>query len=328
MNAFIGILGDQSPRQDSGSRIRARILGTLQICRGDEVLECGQLGGPRARQILEILLLHLGVPVSKSLLIDMLWNGAAPAAAVSTLESYVSVLRRRLQPGQGKSGPLKTTNGGYLLDHEAIDLDLTQFESLLRQAERSQAPVAYELLRTVLQMAEHPLLGSELLPEWAESARIVHETRVVSARVLAAQTALKLGRYAEAMALAQRLLSTNALNDQAWTCLILGWELSGNPLQGLQAFDDCRQIMDRELGCRPGPVLSSIHERLLYQTSAEPDDFGQVLGALLAIRGTLSGADSSNGIRVGGDLTGPAARFKEAGAVISGYLNRAAQIVC
>ena len=328
MSTLVGILGDQSPRQDSGSRIRARILGTLQLCRGDEVLEAGDLGGPQARQILEILLLHLGVPVSKSMLIDMLWNGAAPAAAVSTLESYVSVLRRRLQPGQGKFGPLKTTNGGYLLDDEAIDLDFTRFESLLQQAERSEAPAAYELLRTVLQMAEHPLLGSELLPEWAESVRIIHDARVASARVLAAQTALKLGRHAEAMGLAQRLLSIDALSEQAWTCLILGLELSGNPLQGLQAFDNCRQIMDRELGCRPGPYLSSIHERLLYQTSAEPDDFGQVVGALLAIRGTLSRMDGSKGTKAVGDLTGPSAVLKEAGAVIFGYLNRADQVLC
>lgn len=326
MNNFMGNSANLLSSQEPDGRMRARILGPLQIRRGDQILEASQLGGPRARQILEILLLHLGTPVSKSMLIDMLWNGAAPTAAVSTLESYVSVLRRRLQPGQGKSGVLKTTNGGYLLEREAIDLDLTRFEALLQQAEYSEPSVAYDLLREALPMADQPLLGSELLPDWAASVRTIHEARVASARVLAAQSALKLGHYAEAMGSARRVLSTDALNEQAWTCLIQALELSGNPLQGLQAFDDCRQVMDRELGCRPGPVLASIQERLLRQTSSELDDFGQVICALLAIRGTLSGPTNWPAVQGKEGSKGPAANIRDAGAVISGYLNRAVRM--
>ena len=37
------------------------MLGSLQIRRGAEVLRAQQLGGPKSRQILEILLLHLGL---------------------------------------------------------------------------------------------------------------------------------------------------------------------------------------------------------------------------------------------------------------------------
>lgn len=323
MNRNMGISAELLSTHDSDGRIRAKVLGTLQVCRGNEVLDANQLGGPRARQILEILLLHLGTPVSKSRLVDMLWNGSAPAAAVSTLESYVSVLRRRLQPGEGKHGALKTTNGGYLLDQELINLDLTRFESLLQHAERAEPTLAYDLLRNALPMADQPLLGSELLPEWAANMRDLHEARVASARILAAQTALVLGRNAEAMTLAQRVLQTDTLNEQAWTCLIMGLERNGNPLQGLRAFNDCRRIMDRELGCRPGSVLLSIQERLLRQTSTEHDDFGEVVAALLAIRRTLEGTDKWDGAKDVQALVSPAVSLQVAGAVISGYLQRA-----
>ena len=49
-----------------------RILGPLRIRRGGEVLEAGELGGPKPRQILEILLLNLGTPVSKDRLSHVL----------------------------------------------------------------------------------------------------------------------------------------------------------------------------------------------------------------------------------------------------------------
>lgn len=82
MNSSVGVLRDGTA---SGVRLSAKILGSLQIHRGAEVLTAQQLGGPKSRQILEILLLHLGSAVSKGTLIDMLWQDAAPSAATSTL---------------------------------------------------------------------------------------------------------------------------------------------------------------------------------------------------------------------------------------------------
>ena len=85
----------------TATRLSISILGPLKVRRGSVVIGSHELGGPKPRQVLEILLLKLGTPVSKNHLIDVLWNGQPPAEALSTLESYVSVLRRHLQPGSG-----------------------------------------------------------------------------------------------------------------------------------------------------------------------------------------------------------------------------------
>lgn len=323
VNTLLGFKGDDHSVWETDGRILVKILGTLQIRTGDVVLDAGQLGGPKARQILEILLLHLGTPVSKSRLIDMLWDGSAPLAAVSTLESYVSVLRRCLQPGQGKNGVLRTTTGGYVLDPGVIDLDLSRFDSLVLQAEGSAPQVALPLLRQALAMATEPLLGSELLPEWAEAERCLHAVRVSSVGVLAAQMALELGMAPEAIRLSQDVLDRDVLNEAAWICLVLGLELGGNPLQGLQALDRCRRVMDRELGCSPGPVLQNAQERLLCQTSASDDDFGHVIGALLSIQEVVSGHASEARPRAGFARKDVGFSPQEAGNVIFGYLQRA-----
>ena len=140
-------------------RLDAKIIGPLRIQRGDAVLGHGDLGGPKPRQILELLLLNLGAPVSKDRLIDILWAGQAPPEALPTLESYVSVLRRHLQPGMGKDGPLRTVTGGYMLDRSLVDLDLDRFNVLVRKAESASPQRAVVLLQEALGLGLGPADG-------------------------------------------------------------------------------------------------------------------------------------------------------------------------
>lgn len=305
----------------AGGRVSAKVLGTLQIRRGAEVLSAQQLGGPKSRQILEILLLHLGSAVSKGTLIDMLWMDSAPSTAVATLESYVSVLRRCLQPGEGKRGVLKTATGGYLLDAELIDLDLAHFDSLLTRAEQATGQQAAALLRQALALSGEPLLGHELLPEWAEAERTLHAARVMAARVLAAETALGLGQLSEAIGLAQQVVDLDPLNEPAWSVLILGMERSRQPLRGLQAFDQCRRVMDSELGCQPGELLQQAQRRMLQETSSSNDDFALVIRALLALECANGGVAGLPADRFGAASDGEIT-LCEAGTIVRGYVER------
>lgn len=248
-------------------RLDARIIGPLRIRRGDAVLGYGELGGPKPRQILELLLLNLGAPVSKDRLIHILWSGQAPAEALPTLESYVSVLRRHLQPGMGKDGPLRTVTGGYMLDRSLVDLDLDRFDALVRRAESAAPQRAIELLQEALGLASAPLLGDELVPSWAEDERTRHAARVFHARLLAAESALALGKAQLAATWAREAVADDPLSEQAWTALVLGLEKNGRPAEALRAFDQCRRTMDQEMGCAPGPVLRSIYARLLEATA-------------------------------------------------------------
>ncbi|MGL3807337.1 AfsR/SARP family transcriptional regulator [Paeniglutamicibacter sp. R2-26] len=303
-------------------RVSAKVIGTLQIKRGTEVLSAQQLGGPKSRQILEILLLHLGSAVSKGTLIDMLWMESAPSTAVSTLESYVSVLRRCLQPGQGKRGVLKTATGGYLLDADLIDLDLARFDSLLIRAEQCTGQSAADLLREALAMSDEPLLGNELLPEWAEAERNLHAARVTAARVRAAENALEMGAFGEAISLAQQVVDLDPLNEPAWSVMILAMERVKQPLRGLQAFEQCRRVMDRELGCQPGDLLQQAQRRMLNETSSSNDDFSLVIRALLALENANNGTmefPPANRSVLGsdGEIT-----LIEAGSIVRGYVER------
>lgn len=268
--------------------LSVQLIGSLRIRRGDTVLTARSLGGPKPRQILEILLLSLGTPVSKDRLIEVLWEGHAPAEALPTLESYVSVLRRNIQPGSGKQGPLRTTTGGYVMDAAMVDLDVFRFDQLLRQAQQSAPETALELLHEALALATAPLLGDELLPAWAEDERELHSSRVLEATVLAAETAAELGAVSESIEWAQRALGMDALNERAWLVRVGGLERSGRYAEGLQSYEKCRRAMIRELGCAPGPGLKAAHARLLQATAESEGELSDVLSALLVLHSQLS----------------------------------------
>jgi DNA-binding NarL/FixJ family response regulator/DNA-binding SARP family transcriptional activator len=261
--------------EDAGgttTKLSINILGPLRVRRGGVVIGSHELGGPKPRQVLEILLLKLGTPVSKNHLIDVLWNGQPPAEALSTLESYVSVLRRHLQPGSGKGGALRTVTGGYMIDRSMVDLDLDRFDDLLKQAGHASPEESFRLLEKALDIASVPLLGDELLAGWAEEERALHSARVASIKARAAEAAVAVGHPERAVALASELLVDDPINERAWTALVLGLEESGQYMEALRAYGRCRRVMDQEIGCLPGRPLREAHARLLQATAASEDE--------------------------------------------------------
>ncbi len=267
-----------------GGTVSVKIFGSLEVRRGHLVLDHQKFGGTKPRQVLEILLFHLGSPVSKETIIEKLWTGHPPAGAINTLESYICVLRRHLQPGRSKSGPLRTISGGYQLDQEQVELDLTVFKSTLAAAARAVSDeAAYPLLCAALELATEPLFGEGPLSEWAEKERRAHDSCMLQSRILAAELSSRLARSDESIAWADAALSGDLLSERAWTILILELERANRTAEALHAYERCRQIFRQELGCSPGPTLIEAHARLLRNTSWCGGELATVFSALLVV---------------------------------------------
>ncbi|MBG6189463.1 DNA-binding SARP family transcriptional activator [Arthrobacter sp. CAN_A212] len=297
-----------------------QIIGKLRVRRGNEVLEAEHFGGPKPRQILEILLLTLGTPVSKDRLVEKLWGNHPPAESMATLESYVSVLRRHLQPGEGKAGPLRTSNGGYVMDPFLVDLDLDRFNSLMRAVRASSPAAAYPLLQQALELSAVPLLADELRPEWAQEERALHSARVTSALILAAEIACVLHQPDDGVLWARRALDADFLNEGAWTALVSALEQSGRHAEGLQAYERCRRALDLELGCTPGPKLRDAQLRLLRATADGQSELAEVLSALLVLHGRVEQRTGRNSVPPESSL---GKTVRTAGEVLSSFLLKA-----
>src|SRR5436305_2348671 len=103
-----------------------RVLGPLEARDGEGPLP---LGGPKQRALLALLLLNANRVVSRERLIDELWGDEPPETAVTSVQVYVSRLRKLLP-----DATLLTRAPGYVLEVEPEQVDLLRFERLLAGA--------------------------------------------------------------------------------------------------------------------------------------------------------------------------------------------------
>src|SRR5690348_2927428 len=103
-----------------------RLLGPLEVRGADGPI---QLGGPKQRALLALLLVDAGRTVSTDRLIDALWGEQPPRTAATSLQNFVSQLRKQLGPDV-----LVTKPPGYLLRVDPQQLDVNRAEALLAGA--------------------------------------------------------------------------------------------------------------------------------------------------------------------------------------------------
>ncbi|MGW1143339.1 AfsR/SARP family transcriptional regulator, partial [Streptomyces zhihengii] len=75
--------------------VRFAVLGPVRAWHGEQEVD---VGSPQQRAVLAALLLRRGRPVMLGELLDAVWGEQPPAAAVSVLRTYVSRLRKALEP--------------------------------------------------------------------------------------------------------------------------------------------------------------------------------------------------------------------------------------
>ena len=300
--------GDEVERdaEDDVDRISVELLGGLRVRAGGSTMGPGDLGGAKPRRILLALLLHRGAPVSKDRLVSLLWEGAHPLGARATLESYVCLLRKKLQPEEpGAASPITTVAGAYAIDMARVDLDVAVYERLLAVALRpGTCPTeALPMLAEAMVLAESPLLPEEVNCQWLDEVRTTHNHDVRRALVAAADKVAALVP-ATAERWARTALDADPLDESAWRALLQGMEACGRHVDGLRTFDQCRRLFAAELGCAPGPGLQALHVRLLRGANEDNDELGRLFEAVLRLH-TASRVDASpavtHGRRDGGE---------------------------
>lgn len=139
------------------------MLGPVRAWRGEQELD---LGSPQQRVVLAALLLSRGRPLALGELIRAVWGEEPPTAAVSVLRTYVSRLRKILEPGRNQGEPprlLVSVGDGYLLRIQEDALDLAVFERRVAEARKRQTEgelsAAAELLHTALGAWQGPALA-------------------------------------------------------------------------------------------------------------------------------------------------------------------------
>jgi len=235
-----------------------KLLGPLRAFRGGVELD---LGSPQQRTMLAILLLHEGGVVPLEALVDAVWAEDPPRAAIGTLRTYASRLRRVLAPAA-----LEATTGGYVLRLGRTELDLQAFRSLIARAAQARrdgrAEDALELLGEALALGDGaPIAGIPGMYAAAKRAALI-ESRL-AAELDSAAIELDLGHFAAPIARLSEMVVANPLRERPRELLMLGLYRCGRQAEALSIFHDCRHLLADQLGVNPGPGLQAMFQRII-----------------------------------------------------------------
>lgn len=241
--------------------MRFRVLGPVRMAP-----RAPSAAKPRA--VLATLLMQSNSVVSTHTLIDELWNTAPPRTAATTLQVYVSHLRKALIDGTPDAEqPLLTRPPGYLIRVAPDDLDLLAFETLREEGRaaygRHEYAEASRRLGRALSLWNGPALsGIPLGPTLETSAIRLNELRaeVLEQRIAAD---LRLGRHQELISELMAFAHDHPLRETVHCHLMVALYRSERQSDALQVYHRARRALVEELGVEPGPVMSRLLERIL-----------------------------------------------------------------
>jgi predicted ATPase/DNA-binding SARP family transcriptional activator len=238
--------------------IEYRVLGPLEV-RGDGLLP---LGGAKQRALLALLLLNANRVVSRERLIDDLWGDKPPETAVTSVQVYVSRLRKLLP-----EDTLVTRPPGYALEVEPDALDLQRFERLVAEARRADPERASLLLREALELWRGPALA-----EFAgEPFALAEVGRLDDLRLAALEERIEadltLGRHAELTGELEALIAANPHRERLCGQLMLALYRSGRQAEALEAYRQARDALD-DLGIEPSEYLRTLEKAILTHDPA------------------------------------------------------------
>lgn len=245
-----------------------RLFGSFRVDAGGRSLGALEFGGRKPKQLLEILSLRAGRHVPKDRLARLLWGDKMPVNTSGSLEHYVSLLRRRLDPGvRPQQSLIVTEHCGYRLDVEATWVDLNAFDEVADLAAAGTAD--RDQIKQALGWVTGDLLEDEPYAEWALDARTHYRQRCVQLLVTAAELALSDRDIATARELAQQAVSRDPLVESGYQVLMLAAYARGDQSGALQTFQQVRRVLAEDLGIDPMPTTAALHQSMLSQVDAE-----------------------------------------------------------
>ena len=248
----------------------ARILGPVEASLDGRPVA---LGSPKQRAVFALLVLNGGRVVSTERLVSELWGEDPPGSPVSTLQVYISRLRRSV--GGGDTGPVRLVRRppGYQLTLPEGSVDADRFRQLVDAARapagRTTPPRRGRIARDALRLQRGPpwpTCSSCSGPNAAAEAQRLDDLRLAALQ-LRLQAMLAQGEAAAAATDAAALVREHPLQEELHAALMLALYRSGRQAEALQAFEAVREQLAEQLGVDPGPGAARAAAAILRRTA-------------------------------------------------------------
>ncbi|MFA9429329.1 BTAD domain-containing putative transcriptional regulator [Egicoccus sp. AB-alg2] len=251
---------------DEASDLRLGVLGELSgSLNGCPI----GLGGRRQRAVLAALVIARGEAVPADRLADCVWGEHAPGNPTGALQSYVSHLRRCLEPqaaARTRDGVIAKVGPGYAIRLGLDAVDAWRFERAVASGASLPSVDAVAVLDDALGLWRGPAYAEYADEDWAraEVVRLNALRAVARERLLGAR--LELGDAPLLVSELEALVAEDPLREERWALLVLALYRSQRQADALAALRRARETLAEVLGVDPGPRLRMLERDVLAQS--------------------------------------------------------------
>ncbi|WP_259470735.1 BTAD domain-containing putative transcriptional regulator [Streptomyces sp. 1114.5] len=232
-----------------------------------------ELGAPRQRAVLAALLLRPNSVVTVDELIVDLWGEQPPGSPTVTLRSYISQLRKLLEPARESPIVLVSQAGGYRLAIDPSHVDVWQVKQLRELAGRhsvEQPQQARHHLHEALSLwSGEPLLGLPGPLMQRERDRLSELRLTLLEERLALDVTL--AAPSELLPELQVLAADHPFRERLQGLLIRALHRQSRTDEARAVYDALHTRLVEHLGIEPGPELAALRAELDEQDQLPPE---------------------------------------------------------
>lgn len=234
-------------REDWPWRLQIEALGPLRVRRDGLSLGAAASGKAQRKplELLRLLVAHGGGPLAVSHAIEELWPSLDMNAPRASFEMAVSRLRKLLDLPEA----LRVADDMVSLDPTIVWIDVAAFDTL--SAREGAGPRALGLYRA-------PLFGAEPLAGSMHTARARLSLKHAALARSEAERLLAEGAAAAALALLQRALAHDPLNEPLHRALMQAQLQLGERAEALRTYQRLEALLRAELGLAPAPQTAAL----------------------------------------------------------------------
>jgi DNA-binding SARP family transcriptional activator len=248
--------------------LRIWLFGSLSIDFGDSG-DAAQAVAGRSASLLAYLALGHGRTFSRSELLSSLWPERGSSSGSSgSFNTALWRLRRLIERPPHRHGELIVSDrrGAIGLNSAAhVWLDVEEFDQLvapgLSKPPERLADQEIEALRRGVQLYKSDIL-LDVSEDWALREREKYRRNYLNALGRLMQIATIRRDYAEGIRHAQAILDSDALREDVHRELMQLFVLSGQRALALRQFEQCRELLRRELAIQPMRETLALYQRI------------------------------------------------------------------
>ncbi|MEU4176317.1 AAA family ATPase [Streptomyces sp. NPDC026589] len=278
----------QPPAGDASAAplLRLRLLGGFRATRDSGPALPERWPRPGARALVKLLAVVPGHRLHREQAMDVCWPDADPQAAAGSLRVALHAARHALEPElapRAASSYLVSDGAFLLLAPATVRIDADDAEAAGRAA---LASGRREELSRALDLLDGEVLPEDRFTAWADGRRAQLADLREKLLLRLAERHLERGAASEAVAVAERILAVSPAEELAHRVLIDAWLRQGLRRRAVHQYHLCREVLDAELGVRPGPETERLHRAALAAAPA-PMPAPPLPAPLRAARGAL-----------------------------------------